>query len=53
MGLIWSRRKKLGRTATLNLSKSGVSISKRIGRLTVNSRGRASIRLGKGFRFNL
>ena len=53
MGLTWSRRKKLGRTMTLNLSKSGVSISKRIGRLTLNSRGRASIRLGKGFRFKL
>ena len=53
MGLIWSRRKKLGRTTTLNRARSGASVSKRFGRLTVSSRGRASIRLGKGFRFKL
>lgn len=53
MGLIWNRRKNLGKGAAVNLSKSGASVSKRVGRLTINSRGRGSIRLGKGFRIRL
>ena len=32
----------------MNLSKSGLSLSKRLGRVTLNSRGRISIRLLKG-----
>lgn len=53
MGLIFNRRKKLGRNTTANLSKSGVSISRKVGPLTVNSRGKARIRLGKGISFKL
>jgi len=55
MGFSFSRRKKLGRTTSLNLSKSGASISKKAGRITVNSRGRGSIRIAKGlsFRFKI
>jgi uncharacterized protein DUF4236 len=53
VGLLFSRRKRLGRGTSLNLSKSGASVPKRAGRLTFNSRGRASVRLGKGFRFKL
>lgn len=53
MGLVFSRRKRLGRGVDLNLSKSGASVSKRAGRVTVNSRGRASVRLAKGLRFKL
>jgi hypothetical protein len=53
MGLIWNRRKRIGKSTTMNLSKSGVSVSKKSGPLAVNSRGKASIRLGKGLRFKL
>ena len=51
MGLVFSKRKKVGKNATMNLSKSGISISQKIGPLTINSRGGASIRLGNGLRF--
>lgn len=51
MGLVFSKRKKVGKNATMNLSKSGVSISQKVGPLTINSRGKASIRLGNGLRF--
>lgn len=55
MGIVFSKRKKLGKTTALNLSKSGASVSKKAGRVTVNSRGRGSVRLAKGlsFRFKL
>ena len=55
MGFVFSRRKSLGRGLNLNLSKSGASMSKKAGRVTMNSRGRGSIRLFKGlsFRFKL
>lgn len=53
MGFVFRRRVRLGRRATLNLSRRGASISERIGRLTLNSRGGGSIRLlpGVSFRF--
>jgi hypothetical protein len=35
--------------SSLNLSGSGASVSKRKGRVTVNSRGRVSVRLPRGF----
>lgn len=53
MGLIFSRRKSIGKGTNLNVSKSGASVSKRLGPLSVNSRGKASIRLGKGLRFKI
>lgn len=55
MGLIFRRRVKLGKSTSswLNLSKSGVSASKRVGPVTVNSRGRVTVRLGKGISFRL
>lgn len=53
MGLIFSRRKKVGKNTTANVSKGGVSVSRKAGPLTVNSRGKASVRLGKGIRFKL
>ena len=51
----FQRRKRLGRTTSLNLSNSGASVSKKVGRVTVNSRGRGSVRIAKGlsFRFKL
>jgi hypothetical protein len=54
MGLIFRRRVKLDDDTALNLSTSGASVSRRIGkRVTVSSRGRVSIRLlpGLSFRF--
>lgn len=53
MGLIWNKRKRIGKGTNLNLSKSGASVSKKAGPLTVSSRGKASVRLGKGLRFKL
>lgn len=49
----FNRRKKIGKGTSLNLSKSGASISKKLGPVTLNSRGKGSLRLGKGksFRF--
>lgn len=51
MGLYFRRRSRLGRRSWLNWSKSGVSASVRRGPVTVNSRGRVTVRLGKGFGF--
>lgn len=51
MGLNYRRRISTGKGTTLNVSKSGVSESKKIGRVTLNSRGGGSIRLGKGLSF--
>lgn len=51
MGLVFRRRVRTGRNTWLNLSKSGVSVSRRLGRLTVNSRGVSSLRLGKGLSY--
>jgi hypothetical protein len=53
MGFVFRRSVSLGRGTRLNLSKRGASVSKRLGRLTLNSRGRGSIRIlpGLSFRF--
>lgn len=51
MGLTWNKRKRLGKGASLNLSKSGASVSKKAGPVSISSRGRGSVRLGKGVRF--
>ncbi|HET7736882.1 MAG TPA: DUF4236 domain-containing protein [Nocardioidaceae bacterium] len=48
MGLVFSRRKRIGKGLNLNVSKTGASVSKKVGRVTVNSRGRGSVRLFKG-----
>lgn len=48
MGIYVRETRRIG-GSRVNLSKSGVSISKTFGkRVTVNSRGRVSIRLAKG-----
>jgi hypothetical protein len=48
MSLQYRRRVPVTRTTWLNLSRSGLSASRRVGRLTVNTRGGLRIRLGKG-----
>lgn len=51
MGFQYRKRVRLGKNAWLNLSKSGVSSSFRVGPMTFNSRGRKSIRLGNGMSY--
>lgn len=47
-GLVIRRRKRAGQNGWFNLSKSGVSYSHKLGPLTLNTRGRGSVRLGRG-----
>lgn len=55
MPLVWRKSLRVGRRSRLNLSRSGVSLSRRQGPVTLNSRGRGSIRLpfGLSYRFKL
>ena len=55
MPLVWRRSVRLGRRSRLNLSRSGASVSHRRGPVTINSRGRGSLRLpfGLSFRFKI
>ena len=53
MGLIFRKTIKLGRKTRLNVSKTGVSASRRMGPVTVSSSGRITIRLGKGISWRL
>lgn len=48
MSLSWRKSKRVGKGLTLNMSKSGPSLSQRLGPFSVSSRGRVSLRLGKG-----
>lgn len=49
MGFIFRKTVRAGRAARLNLSGGGVSASKKVGRVTVNSRGKVFVRLFPGF----
>lgn len=51
MGLLFSRRKKIGKNTTANLSKGGISLTRKAGPASINSRGRVTVRLGKGLSF--
>ena len=51
MGFSYRKRVRTGRRSWLNVSKRGVSGSMRFGPFTVNSRGRTSLRLGKGLSY--
>jgi len=51
MGFSYRKRIRTGRRSWLNISKRGVSGSARFGPFTVNSRGRTSLRLGKGLSY--
>lgn len=48
MGFIFRKSIRAGRGTRVNVSKTGVSASKRVGRVTVSSRGRVSVRLFPG-----
>lgn len=49
MGLFFNKRVKVGKRSSLNFSKRGVSASYRVGPFSFSTRGRKSLRLGKGF----
>lgn len=51
MGIYFRKRKNMGKDSWLNFSKSGVSGSKRIGPVTLNSRGGMYVRLPGGLNF--
>ncbi|MGN6200490.1 DUF4236 domain-containing protein [Humibacter sp.] len=51
MGLYFRKRTSLGRGTTLNVTKTGASVSKRVGRVSFNSRGRLSVRVLPGLTF--
>jgi len=53
MPFYFRKRVRTGRTSWLNLSRSGASVSKRVGRVTLNSRGRGSLRIAPGLSFRL
>ena len=53
MGLSFRKTIKLGKKTSLNVSKTGVSASRRMGPVTVNSRGKVTVRLGKGLTWRL
>jgi hypothetical protein len=53
MGLSFRKTIKLGKKARLNVSKSGISASRKAGPVRANSRGRITIRLGKGLTWRL
>ena len=51
MTLRYQKRKSLGGGRTLNVSKRGMSVSQRVGPLTLNSRGRGSLRIAPGLSY--
>lgn len=51
MGYQYRKRKKISKDGWLNFSGSGVSASKKIGPVTVNSRGRVSVKLPGGLHY--
>lgn len=52
-GLVIRRSKRAGRKGRVHMSKSGLSYSHRFGPLTLNTRGRGSVRLGRGISWRL
>lgn len=53
VGLSFRKTIKLCRNTRLNVSKSGISASRKAGPITINSRGKVTIRLGKGLTWRL
>ncbi|HEY3714377.1 MAG TPA: DUF4236 domain-containing protein [Jatrophihabitantaceae bacterium] len=48
MGLIFRKRVKLTDDTAVNVSRSGASVSRRVGRVTLNSRGGGRVRIAPG-----
>lgn len=53
MGLIFRKTKKLGRNTRAYATKSGVSVTRKFGPLSINSRGRVTLRLFKGMSWRI
>jgi hypothetical protein len=53
MGWLFSKRVRVAKGTNVNLSKSGASVSKKVGPVTVNTRGKASIRVAPGLSLKL
>ncbi len=51
MGFSYRKRVRTGKNSWLNISKRGVSSTFRSGPFSINSRGRTSVRLGKGMSY--
>lgn len=51
MGFTFRKRVRLGKGTYLNLSKSGISISQKVGTVTLNSRGNISANFGNGISY--
>ena len=48
MGISYRKRIKIGNGTFLNISKSGLSISQKVGKTTINSKGKMTVNLGNG-----
>lgn len=48
MSFSFRKRRRVGKNSWLNISKTGVSVSTKMGNLTVNSRGGISLKLPGG-----
>jgi len=53
MPFYFRKTASLGRGTRLNVSKTGASVSQRVGRVTFNSRGRVSVRVMPGLSFRI
>ena len=51
MGISYRKRIKIGDGTFLNISKSGVSVSQKVGKTTINSRGTTTVNLGNGITY--
>ena len=51
MGISFRKRIKIGDGTYLNISKSGVSVSKKVGKTTINSKGTTTVSLGNGITY--
>ncbi len=51
MGFTFRKRVRLGKDTYLNLSKSGISISQKVGPVTLNSRGSICANFGNGISY--
>ena len=51
MGFRFNKRIKLAKGVSLNLSKSGISTSVKVGKTSINSRGRVTTNLGNGLSY--
>jgi len=53
MGFILNRRKKLNKYVTLTASNTGLGAVLKLGPVSVSSRGRVTVHLGKGMSYRL